>query len=223
MKVESCLWQSFGIGCFMSLFFTLNVFAGLTQSEVAELERLQVLVENNAQISEEQIQRWEKLLIKDPEILKKQRQKAIDSWKDSVKSKGGEIDEQSIDQQSEDQWVDFLEKKDKKLMDFNEKNVVILLRKIRNICSAMIGEKKEYPSDLNTILINSSKIIEPAFFKGVKKIYSIRYEKTYDSYRVLAIPRNQGITGTKAFLLYDNVIFFTLDGKTPTPTSNRLL
>ncbi|MFH1061301.1 MAG: chitobiase/beta-hexosaminidase C-terminal domain-containing protein [Candidatus Omnitrophota bacterium] len=223
MRFKIQLIKSFCLVSFLGLVFTLNVFAGLSEAERDELQRLQVLVEKNAEISEGQMQRWEELLLKDPDNLKKIRQKEINKWADSLRAQGKEVDQVSIDRQSEAQWQDFLKEKDKKLMALNENNMVLLLGQIRDACRILNQKEEAYPADLNTLMLNNQTIIEPALEIKLKKIYSIRYEKTYDSYRVFAFPLDAENKGNKKFLLDKDIIYFTLDGSTPTLQSNRIL
>lgn len=202
---------------------SFNVFAGLSEAERDELGRLQVLVEKGLDISEEQMQRWEELLFKDPDNLKKIRQKEIDKWTDSLRAQGKEIDQSSIDRQTESDWQDFLKQKDAKLMALNESNVVVLLNQIRNACLFIKQKEEPYPADLNTLILNNQSIIKLGLFEKFKKTYSIKYERTDNNYRVFGFPIEQGKTGNKIFLLENEIIFFTLDGSTPTFQSNRIL
>jgi hypothetical protein len=203
--------------------FLPAVYARMTEAEKDEFDDLQSLVDRNSRMTEKQMQRWEELFLKDPEVMERIRQESIKKWKDSVRDQGGILNEPQIDSQAEKQWQHFLETKDAKIRDLNEKNVVILLDKIREACRIAKQQDEKYPSSLNSLLVNNSSIIEPELFKKVDQNYSIRYEKIVESYRVFAFPRSPGITGQKIFLLDENDIFFTQDGSVPTPNSNKLL
>ncbi|MBU1045146.1 MAG: hypothetical protein KJ915_12200 [Candidatus Omnitrophica bacterium] len=207
----------------LSFIFVLNVFAGLTESERSELKQLQLLVEKNADMSEAQMQRWEELLLKDPDNLKKLRQKEIDKWKAELRAEGEQIDQSNIDRQLESEWNDFLVEKDEKIINLNEQNVVLFLRKIRDFCRIEKQNKVEYPLDLNTLILDNNSSIESELYSKIKKIYKIQYEKIFENYRVWAFPLESGKTGRKSFLLENNTIFFTLDGSKPTLNSNRIL
>jgi hypothetical protein len=215
--------NSFCLGCFLFLIFSQNVFAGLTEAERTELDRLQRLVENNIQLSEEQTQRWEELLLKDPDNLKKIRQKEIDKWADDQRAQGKEIDRRSIERQEESQWQDFLKQKDKRLVNLNENNLVVFLRQVRDVFQVITRKAESYPRDLNALILKYPEIIDSGLYAKIKKVYSIRYEQTNDSYHLWAFPLNPGTSGSKNFLLNNQVIFFTIDGSTPTPESNRIL
>ncbi len=223
VNINQSFIKIFCITGFILLISVLNVFAGLTQAEKSELDKLQSLVEKNAELSEHQMQRWEELLLKDPDNLKTIRQKEIEKWKDELRAQGKEFDQVGIDRKLEREWKDFLVEKDKKQMNLNEQNIVLFLRQIRDVCSKEKQEKGAYPADLNTLMLKNTEFISPDLFAKVKKIYSIRYEKTSENYRVLAYPITAGQTGIKRFLLNDEIIFFTVDGSIPTLNSNRIL
>ncbi|MBU1087440.1 MAG: hypothetical protein KKD05_07970 [Candidatus Omnitrophica bacterium] len=223
MRLSTRIIKNCWITVFFGFVFTANVFAGLTEAERYEMEKLQVLVEKNAEMSQGQMQRWEELILKDPDNLRKIRQKEIEKWKDAQRAEGKEIDQVGIERKLETEWNDFLLEKNKKIINLNEQNVVLFLKQIRDACRIENQNKQTYPQDLNTLILNSQANIEPEFYAKIKKIYNIRYKKTVENYQVLAFPLNPGQSGNKNFLLDSENIFFTIDGSLPTLNSHKIL
>jgi len=208
---------------FIFFISALNVFAGLSQAEKSELDKLQSFIESNSELSETQMLRWEELLLKDPDNLKKIRQKEIDKWKDEQKAQGVEFDQVGINRSLEREWKDFLVEKDKKQINSNEQHVVVFLRQVRDGLYKEKQAKDVYPADLNRLILRNIEFIDQVLVDKVHKIYSIKYEKTSENYRIFAYPLIPGQSGIKRFLLNDEIIFFTVDGSIPTLNSNRLL
>jgi len=199
---------------------TSSAFSGLNNEELKELEILDEQIKNNPDITESELARWEELLVKDPEVLKRRRQQAINNWKYTAKSQGEQIDEEAVDAQSEQDWNKFLDTKRAYALESNERAAVDFLRNLKIALNNYYQDNAEYPGTLEEVPRVYPKILTKRTFQKVKVAYKFQYQSIGDSFSVLLRPKVLGSTGNKLFFLDNSgVIRFTLDGTIPTPRS----
>jgi len=201
-----------------------NIWARLSDAERQEFEQLQEEINANEDVAEEKLERWEELLLKDPELLQQLRQQAIDAWKKEAKTQGQKIDETRFEKENKRQWNQFLQKRSEKIVEANERAAVELLRAIRQACAQYKAENKEYPAQLADMINERPSLLNARLVEKAKQGYAFEYTRRGRRYSVLARPKVSGSTGVRVFLLDgEGMIRFTLDGSIPTPQSRLLL